>query len=470
MTKPQEDLSELIRELSGRRVRLLGLVGPEPGAQTALVDELNDLGEQLIVADEEIRVQQEELDDARRQVEVLVSERAQFFDSATEAWVLTDERGLVLRTTCEADRLTLLPAARLKPRPIATWFDVGDRGAVRRMIGRSAGNETQVLDQALLRRSDGTSVAVRVSLTRTPGDPGTATQLRWALTRRESPTPHLRLVGSPQPTADPEASAPPQALASPEALAAEFRLSAGLARMVGRLVQRQPLRDAWSTILGDAAALLDGADHVGLVQFRRRGPGHPLAASDASAAAADLAQLELGGPLTATLADSWPNRLTDTEQPSSWPEFGARAAALGIRSVLTVPMTVPSHLADHDQEADQGAESARTTQARQHVGALCLYSDVPGGLDDAERAASLLAAHAAAGLIWLNRESGLQDALVSRQLIGEAVGVLVERRKLTSGAAFDVLVHRSQDANLKLRELARIVVETGQDPSEITAP
>lgn len=461
MTSPQDDLDQFLRDLSGRRVRLLGLVGSDSGGQTALVDELNDLGEQLIVADEELRVQQEELDDARRQVESMRTERAQFFDSATEAWVLTDERGLVLRTTRAADRLALLPAARLKPRPIPTWFDVGDRGAVRRMIGRSAGNETQELDRAMLRRPDGTTVAVRVSLTRTLGDPGPATQLRWALTRQESPTPHLRLVGSPQPTAD------------PEAMAAEFRLSAGLVAMVGRLAQRQPLQDAWSTILADATALVDGVDHVGLVLFRRRGPGHPLAASDASAAAADLAQLELGGPLTATLADNWPNCLTDTEQSSSWPEFGARAAALGIRSVLTVPMTVPSHLTDLGQEADQGAEStrpARTAQAKQHVGALCLYSDVPGALDDAERAASLLAAHAAVGLIWLNRESGLQDALVSRQLIGEAVGVLVERRKLTSGAAFDVLVRRSQDANLKLRELARIVVETGQDPSEITAP
>lgn len=82
----------------------------------------------------------------------------------------------------------------------------------------------------------------------------------------------------------------------------------------------------------------------------------------------------------------------------------------------------------------------------------------------------MVAAHAATALLWLNREASLQDALTSRQLIGEAVGVLVERQKLTSAAAFEVLVQRSQNLNLKFRDLARIVVETGQDPATIRHP
>ncbi|WP_393100125.1 ANTAR domain-containing protein [Streptomyces sp. LN325] len=58
----------------------------------------------------------------------------------------------------------------------------------------------------------------------------------------------------------------------------------------------------------------------------------------------------------------------------------------------------------------------------------------------------------------------LGDALETRHEIGEAMGILMERYGLPENAAFKVLKKASQDRNVKLREIARQVCETGEKP------
>lgn len=61
----------------------------------------------------------------------------------------------------------------------------------------------------------------------------------------------------------------------------------------------------------------------------------------------------------------------------------------------------------------------------------------------------------------------LRTGLASRNLIGQAQGVLMERHKITAERAFGLLVGASQSANTKLVEIARQVVETGLDPGRV---
>lgn len=86
-------------------------------------------------------------------------------------------------------------------------------------------------------------------------------------------------------------------------------------------------------------------------------------------------------------------------------------------------------------------------------------------------AADLLAATFAAALRRLStvqeaadREANLQHAVESHRLIGQATGILVERHKLLPAEAFERLRKASQQRNLKLRELAARVIETGAEP------
>ncbi|MFT4109035.1 ANTAR domain-containing protein [Propionicimonas sp.] len=63
-----------------------------------------------------------------------------------------------------------------------------------------------------------------------------------------------------------------------------------------------------------------------------------------------------------------------------------------------------------------------------------------------------------------DRTANLEYAVESHRMIGQAVGILVERHRLTPAKAFDLLRAASQTRNLKLREVAQRVIETGVDP------
>lgn len=64
-----------------------------------------------------------------------------------------------------------------------------------------------------------------------------------------------------------------------------------------------------------------------------------------------------------------------------------------------------------------------------------------------------------------DKQANLEKAIESHRMIGQAVGVLVERHRLTPSQAFQQLRRASQDRNVRLREIARRVLETGLDPS-----
>jgi AmiR/NasT family two-component response regulator len=60
------------------------------------------------------------------------------------------------------------------------------------------------------------------------------------------------------------------------------------------------------------------------------------------------------------------------------------------------------------------------------------------------------------------KEAGLLTALDSREMIGQAKGILMERYKITGVEAFGLLVASSQAVNRKLRDVAEHLVTTGE--------
>ena len=64
-------------------------------------------------------------------------------------------------------------------------------------------------------------------------------------------------------------------------------------------------------------------------------------------------------------------------------------------------------------------------------------------------------------------EANLERAVESHRLVGQAMGILIERHRIVSEEAFDVLRRASQDHNVKLREVAQRVIETGAEPDEV---
>ena len=139
-------------------------------------------------------------------------------------------------------------------------------------------------------------------------------------------------------------------------------------------------------------------------------------------------------------------RIDDMAAERRWPRFAGEAARLGIGSMIAC--SLPS---EHGGTA-----------------ALNLHAAAPAAFNDAAvEMASIYAAHSSAALNQASLIASLRTAMVSRQVIGEATGILMERHRVNSRQAFGMLVQASQRLNAKLRHVAEHVVRTGLDPSAV---
>lgn len=98
-----------------------------------------------------------------------------------------------------------------------------------------------------------------------------------------------------------------------------------------------------------------------------------------------------------------------------------------------------------------------------NFGALNLYSGQPGASGPgSESDGMLLASHAALAMTAARTRAGLLTAMDSREMIGQAKGILMERYKITGVEAFGLLVVSSQAVDRKLRDLAGHLAATGE--------
>jgi GAF domain-containing protein len=136
-------------------------------------------------------------------------------------------------------------------------------------------------------------------------------------------------------------------------------------------------------------------------------------------------------------------RVDDVGADDRWPRFLRQASEMGIGSMMCFRLFV---------EGDR-------------LGALNLYARRSGAFDDeSQDIGHMLAAHAAVAVAGAEHEDDLRSAVSSRDVIGQAKGILMERHKLTADQAFGVLARVSQDLNRKLADVAREVSDTGAVP------
>jgi ANTAR domain-containing protein len=106
-----------------------------------------------------------------------------------------------------------------------------------------------------------------------------------------------------------------------------------------------------------------------------------------------------------------------------------------------------------------------------NLGALNLYSREPAAFDDeSEHVGLLFASHATVAMAGAQRNEQLNRALGTRDLIGQAKGILMERHKLTAEQAFMLLVRASQASHMKLRDIAEQLTTMGELPIPEDAP
>lgn len=189
---------------------------------------------------------------------------------------------------------------------------------------------------------------------------------------------------------------------------------------------------------------IENCDGVSMMLVLEGGRVSTPAFSSTVARDSDLAQYTTQqGPCLEAMQSRATVIINDLAEEARWPQYRERALALGVRSMLGV----------------------RLFQAQDTMGALDFHSATPHAFGRrAQLYAQVFGAHAAIAIKAAITEAGLSRAVASRDAIGQAKGILMERHGLTPSAAFARLRQLSQEHNRPIRELAEVLVRTGELP------
>lgn len=223
----------------------------------------------------------------------------------------------------------------------------------------------------------------------------------------------------------------------------------GFARVADQMFKPGSVVETLQHIAALAEETIDGCDAAGV--FVTRNEGVPTAAASSMLARSlDRLQLDASeGPCIDAFVQGATFYAYDLVDDERWPTFGPQAVAAGVNCVLSYSLSVDG------------------------LSALNLYAYLPAAFGATDRAQGQLFAtlarlalesaeeRAADG----ERTANFTDALRTRELIGQAQGILMERERITADQAFDVLRRASQRMNVKLRSVAETLVETGESPA-----
>jgi len=195
--------------------------------------------------------------------------------------------------------------------------------------------------------------------------------------------------------------------------------------------------DTLATVTRLASEKLPNVDFASISLLSPDGVPETLAPTDEVIIQADSMQYELGqGPCLDAAQSKVTVRTADVGSDERWPDYGPRAATLGVAGQMAVHIY-----------------ATRSSSA-----ALNLYSATAGAFDDSMHIAELFASHAAVALGFSRSVETLKEALGTRNVIGLAIGMTMERYGLDEERAFSFLVRVSQTSNVKLRIVAEEIV------------
>jgi transcriptional regulator with GAF, ATPase, and Fis domain len=219
-----------------------------------------------------------------------------------------------------------------------------------------------------------------------------------------------------------------------------------IARAMTQLAAGAGQRTASDTILGDLTAaavqLIHGVDCADILLINKGG-FHSIAPTSPIATELDEAQKRTGeGPCLDAVERDVIVRCNDLRSDGRWPQFAREAEAAGVVSVMSFRLYT------------QGTDS----------GALNLFGFQPGSFTaEPEAVGAMLATQAALTMVNGDRQRQFESALASRDLIGQAKGIIMERFNVDAIRAFELLSRVSQQSNTPVRVIAERLVRRGED-------
>ncbi|MEV3903435.1 GAF and ANTAR domain-containing protein [Mycobacterium sp. NPDC050551] len=217
-------------------------------------------------------------------------------------------------------------------------------------------------------------------------------------------------------------------------------LAARMAELARALASPSRIDDVLSGVATAALELIPGADVAGILLIGKERSFETLPGD--SDLAHKLHELQMAfdeGPCVQAALDDVIVRTDDFRDETRWPQYAPACVEIGIYSGLSFKLYT----------ADRTA------------GALNLFSFRPHAWSvEAETIGIVLAAHAAAAVLASRQSEQLQSALSSRDRIGQAKGVIMERYKVDDVAAFEMMRRLSQESNVRLVDIAQQVIDS----------
>jgi len=198
------------------------------------------------------------------------------------------------------------------------------------------------------------------------------------------------------------------------------------------------------SVTASSVELIDGVDCADVLLIS--GADHFRSVAATSPLAVDIDDLQRGfreGPCLDAATGNPTVLCNDLREDSRWPRFAVAAIAAGVHAMMSFQLF--------------------TQNTR--MGALNLFALKPGVFTvEREAVAAMLATHAAIALIANDERLQFRSALASRDVIGQAKGMIMERFDVDAVRAFELLTRISQNSNVRLSKVAEEIVSRGSEP------
>jgi len=222
-----------------------------------------------------------------------------------------------------------------------------------------------------------------------------------------------------------------------------FAVATALALASESINESRTVEDTLDAIVHATRTSLPEFAHVSISVKNRQGTFETSAGTDQLAWELDHVQYDLDeGPCVQAIEAEPVVVVQHLRHDQRWPRYVPEAAARGVRSQMAV----------------------RLFANNKHIAGLNLYSTERDDADvSSAETARLFATHAAIILGHAQAEDQLNHALQSRKVIGQALGILMERYRIDADRAFQFLMRASSDSNIKLRDVAEELVASSTE-------
>lgn len=397
------------------------------GRLQAIVQELTAGMQEMLLAEQELRMLRKELAASGASIDAERERYAELFEFAPDAYLVTDDHGKIVEANHRACELLGVAARALTGKLLVGFVDESARCDYRLTLQRLGVAPAEVEEQYLrLHPRDGAPFVAAVRAASRRDQRTHLTVLRWMIrdiSERVAMEEEIRV------------------------LHAEVELLASLGHVARLTEEPRSVEAVLDRVVHLAAMALPGCE------VSVSASGGAAVSSERARRLATAEEAHGTGPCRSAHEQRAPQHTSTAECRDRWPGFAAVAAEEDLVSVSCYPFDEPGGKAG---TVTLYAFAEVTRHARQLMPMLVDNVAVALANGALYESARNLATH-------------LQLALETRGVIERAKGVLIGRQGCSGDEAFDILRRASQRTNRKLRDVAADLVAQAK-PDEAPAP